>query len=193
MAHNHRISARTRARSRAVDTLFEAQMRGFASDPESLRGLIAKRQTVSTHPSPLPAYAVTIATGVADHIDRIDEVLATYSHAWALDRMPSTDLAVLRVAVWEILFNEDVPDTVAINEAILLTRRIGTDKSPGFINGLLDAIRRDKYVADSPLAVLSREVAAGNGEATPDDAEPASTDEATPGGESAPAGSSDAD
>ncbi|MBD3688780.1 transcription antitermination factor NusB [Nanchangia anserum] len=148
MAKRQRLTARTRARSRAVDTLFEAEVRGFGSDPESLRGLANKRREITTQQTPLPDYAFTIVTGVADAIDVIDDAIATHSHRWSLDRMARTDLAIMRVATWEILCNDDVPDTVAINEALTITRAISTAKSPGFVNAILDAIRRSKYTED---------------------------------------------
>lgn len=150
MARHSRPTARTRARQRAVDTLFEAEVRGFGADPEGLRGLASKRQVITTQQTTLPEYAVTIVLGVADAIDVIDDAIATHSHRWALDKMASTDLAIMRVATWEILCNEDVPDTVAINEALTITRTISTDRSPAFVNGILDAIRRSKYTETQP-------------------------------------------
>lgn len=144
MSHSHGMPARTKARSRAVDTLFEARIKGYDTDPAALRELAAQRREVSTAQAPLPDYAQEILEGVASHIADIDDTLATYSRAWSLDRMPPTDLSVLRVACWEILFNDDTEDTVAINEAIRVVKRIGTDKSAGFVNGVLDAIRKDK-------------------------------------------------
>ncbi|MDU0967796.1 MAG: transcription antitermination factor NusB [Actinomycetaceae bacterium] len=181
MARSQKMSARTRARSRAVDTLFEAEVRGFGSDPEGLRGIADKRRVVSTAQTPLPDYAYQIVTGVADHIDSIDDAIATHSHSWSLDRMAKTDLAIMRAATWEILYNEDVPDTVAINEALTLVRRISTFKSPGFVNAILDAIRRDKYTvsnAENPTGdsesaptpdVLPEPQCAGEGERNEDD------------------------
>lgn len=145
---SRRPTARTKARQRAVDTLFEAELRGFGTDPEGLRGLAMKRCEVTTQQTPLPAYAREIVCGVAEAIDVIDDAIATHSHRWSLDRMATTDLAIMRMATWEILCNDDVPDTVAINEALTITRIISTDKSPGFVNAILDAIRRSKYTED---------------------------------------------
>ena len=71
---------------------------------------------------------------------RIDELLETYSHGWTLERMPAVDRAILRLGVWEILFNDDVPDAVAIDEAVQLATGLSTDDSPVFINGLLGRI-----------------------------------------------------
>jgi len=85
----------------------------------------------------VPEYAATAVEGVVANRERIDELLATYAQGWTLDRMPAVDRAVLRLGAWELLFNDDVPDAVAIDEAVELARSLSTDDSPGFVNGLL--------------------------------------------------------
>src|SRR3954471_19581861 len=125
------MSARSKARKRALDTLFEADQRGI--DPLKL---IAER-TAAGGFTPLPEYAVTLVEGVSENSERIDELLSTYAHGWTLDRMPAVDRAVLRLGTWELMFNDDVPDAVAIDEAVDLARSLSTDDSPGFVNGLL--------------------------------------------------------
>jgi N utilization substance protein B len=85
----------------------------------------------------LPEYAATIVEGVVANRVRIDELLSTYAHGWTLERMPAVDRAVLRLGAWELLFNDEVPDAVAIDEAVELARSLSTDESPGFVNGLL--------------------------------------------------------
>jgi N utilization substance protein B len=85
-------------------------------------------------------YARAIVQGIVDHHDEIDDLLETYSQGWSLDRMPNLDRAILRVAVWEILFNPEVPDGVAVNEAVELAKELSTDDSGAFINGLLSRI-----------------------------------------------------
>lgn len=85
-------------------------------------------------------YAVEIVEGVLDNINRIDELLETYSHGWTLERMPAVDRALLRIGTWEILFNDEVPDAVAIDEAVELSRSLSTDDSPSFVNGMLGRI-----------------------------------------------------
>jgi N utilization substance protein B len=85
----------------------------------------------------LPEYAATIVEGVVANRVRIDELLSTYAHGWTLERMPAVDRAVLRLGAWELLFNDEVPDAVAIDEAVELARLLSTDESPGFVNGLL--------------------------------------------------------
>ena len=127
------MSARTKARKRALDILFEADQRSL--DPVTV---LADR--LAQAEPPVPEYTVTLVEGVVAHRERIDELLTTYSQGWSLERMPAVDRAVLRMGTFEILYNDDVPDAVAINEAVDLTRQLSTDDSPGFVNGLLARI-----------------------------------------------------
>lgn len=129
------MGARTKARKRALDVLFEAEQRG--TDPAVL---LADRIVEPGTEASLPQYSVDLVEGVLDKQDRIDELLETYSHGWTLERMPAVDRALLRLATWEILFNDDVPDAVAIDEAVELAGGLSTDDSPSFINGLLARI-----------------------------------------------------
>jgi len=129
------VGARTKARKRALDVLFEAEQR--AVDPAVL---LADRIAQPGTETALPQYSVDIVEGVLGRRDRIDEVLETYSHGWTLARMPAVDRALLRIATWEILFNDEVPDPVAIDEAVELATGLSTDESPSFINGLLARI-----------------------------------------------------
>jgi N utilization substance protein B len=124
------VGARSKARKRALDILFEADQRGLEAS-----ALLAERRP-SAHP-PISEYAVTIVEGVTARRERIDELLSTYAQGWTLDRMPGVDRAVLRIGAWEVLFNDDVPDAVAIDEAVDLARLLSTDESPSFVNGLL--------------------------------------------------------
>ncbi|QAY71088.1 transcription antitermination factor NusB [Xylanimonas protaetiae] len=129
------MGARTKARKRAADILFEAEQRGF--DPvRLLRDRIEKPLTES----PVPQYAADVVEGVVAHRERIDELLETYSNGWTIERMPAVDRALLRIGTWEILFNADVPDAVAIDEAVDLASQLSTDDSPAFVNGLLGRI-----------------------------------------------------
>ncbi|WP_122820525.1 transcription antitermination factor NusB [Varibaculum vaginae] len=138
----NRLSRRTKARRRAVDTLYEANLKGLDQDPEDLRELVAQRRCLSTAQTTLPDYAAEIAEGVAEHLFDIDMTLSQYSRSWALDRMPKTDLAILRCSIWEILYNDDVPWKIAVSEAVGTARAISTPESPDFVNGVLDAIGR---------------------------------------------------
>ena len=129
------MGARTKARKRALDVLFEAEQRGL-----DVRELLAKRVVEPGTEASLPQYAVDIVEGVLAHGERIDELLATHAHGWTVARMPAVDRALLRLATWEILWNDDVPDAVAVDEAVSLARELSTDESPAFVNGLLGRI-----------------------------------------------------
>lgn len=140
----HRLSARNKARRRAVDTLFEADIKGFGTNPEKIRELIEARCQITTAQTTLPPYSVELTSGVAEHIYEIDELISENSRDWALDRMPKTDLAILRMATWEIKFNTEVPWKIAIDEAVGISKDYSTDDSPCFINAVLDAIAKSE-------------------------------------------------
>lgn len=129
------MGARTKARKRALDVLFEAEQRQV--DPVTL---LAQRIAQPGTQAPLPQYSVEIVEGVVAEQDAIDELLATHAHGWTLDRMPAVDRGLLRIGTWEILYNDDVPDAVAVDEAVELARSLSTDDSPTFVNGLLGRI-----------------------------------------------------
>ena len=129
------MGARTKARKRALDVIFEAEQRDL-----DLLGMLAERVAHPGVESSLPQYAVELVEGYDAHARHIDEILETYSNGWTLERMPSVDRAVLRLATWELLFNDDVPDAVAIDEAVELVSGLSTDESPSFVNGLLARI-----------------------------------------------------
>ena len=129
------MAARTKARKRALDVLFEADQRGL--DPLTV---LARRIAEPGTQAPVPQYSVDLVEGVVGHLERIDEVLATHSHGWTVDRMPAVDRNLLRIGTWEILFNDDVPDAVAVDEAVDLAADLSTDESPAFVNGLLGRI-----------------------------------------------------
>ena len=137
--HTPGTPARTKARKRAADILFEAEQRDI--DPVTL---LAQRIEQPHTEAAVPQYAADIVEGVRAHQGRIDELLETYSQGWLLERMPSVDRALLRVGAWEILCNDDVPDPVAIDEAASLAAQLSTDDSPAFINGLLSRISQVK-------------------------------------------------
>jgi len=129
------VGARTKARKRALDVLFEADQRDVAPI-ELLAERIARPGTETA----LPQYSVDLVEGVIAEQARIDELLETHAHGWTIDRMPAVDRALLRLGTWEILFNDDVPDAVAVDEAVELARSLSTDESPAFVNGLLGRI-----------------------------------------------------
>jgi N utilization substance protein B len=129
------VGARTKARKRALDVLFEAEQRGV--DPVTL---LAQRVAEPGTQSSLPQYSVDLVEGVVEHSSRIDELISTHSHGWTIERMPAVDRALLRLGVWEVLYNDEVPDAVAVDEAVELAKSLSTDDSPSFVNGLLGRI-----------------------------------------------------
>jgi len=122
--------ARSKARKRALDILFEAELRS-----EPVLDVLAERIAMAS--PPVSAYAAELVRGVAAHQPRIDELISKYAEGWTLDRMPTVDRNVLRIGVYELLWAPDIPDAVAISEAVLLSRDLSTDASPTFVNGLL--------------------------------------------------------
>jgi len=123
-------SARGKARRRAVDVLFEAEQRSVSAF-DALRDRREKTDQV------INPYTVDIVEGVVAMQAQIDEFLTTYSQGWPLERMPSVDRIILRVGSWELLYNDDIPDGVAVSEAVELAKTLSTDESPSFVNGLL--------------------------------------------------------
>ena len=132
------MSARTKARKRAVDAIFAADLRKVS--PESLLDTTAELVADRQNQDEIFGYARNIVNGVVEHHAEIDDLIETYSRDWAIDRMPALDRAILRVAVWEILYNDAVPNGVAINEAVELAKEYSTDDSGSFINGLLSNV-----------------------------------------------------
>lgn len=132
------MSARTKARKRALDVLYSADVR---RQPLA-EALAAEAGRAATQPDRRTSwvYAAEIVQGVVDHGDELDEQLRTYAKDWPLERMPAIDRALLRIGAWEILFNEQVPDGVAIAEAVELAGELSTEDSARFVNGVLGRI-----------------------------------------------------
>jgi N utilization substance protein B len=126
------VSARSKARKRALDLLFEAEQRGMNADT-----LLSERIAKPATQHFLNDYTVEIVRGVVAKWVQIDELLATYSQGWTVERMPAVDRAILRIGAWEVVFSDAVPDAVAISEAVALAKSLSTDDSPTFVNGLL--------------------------------------------------------
>ena len=131
------MNSLTKARLRAVESLFEAEQRG--EDPGE--GLQRRRLHTAAQ---ISEYSEQIVRGVRDRREELNEYLNTYARDWSLERMPATDRVVLLIGAWELLFNDDIPDAVAISEATGLARVLSTNDSPKFVNGLLDKLRRVK-------------------------------------------------
>jgi N utilization substance protein B len=124
------VGARSKARKRALDVLYEAEQRG-------VEPLTLLRDRLPVADPPLPEYAVGLVEGVVAHRERIDELLAAYSQGWTVQRLPAVDRAVLRIGLYELIWRDDVPDAVAVSEAVELAKSLSTDQSPSFVNGLL--------------------------------------------------------
>jgi N utilization substance protein B len=132
------VGARTKARKRALDVLYGADVRG-----ESINAALAveaARAAAEPKRESSWAYAQEIVRGIAEHGDEIDELIETYSQGWTIARMPAVDRALLRIGIWEILFNDGVPDAVAISEAVEAATVLSTEDSASFVNGLLGRI-----------------------------------------------------
>src|SRR5512144_2396772 len=129
---------RHQARKRAVDLLFEAEARGVTpAEVADARNVLVEQQTGV---KPLNPYTVTVAQGVTQHAAHIDDLISAHLQGWTLDRLPAVDRAILRVAVWELLHADDVPEPVAVDEAVELAKQLSTDDSPGFVNGVLGQV-----------------------------------------------------
>ena len=131
------MSARGKARRRALDILFEAEARG-----ESPLTVLAER--VERADPPVHEYTTTIVEGVVRHQERVDELLSTYSEGWSLERMPAVDRNILRAGTYEMLWSDDVPENVVISEWVHLAAELSTDESPQFVNGLLARFKQLK-------------------------------------------------
>ncbi|NMO56305.1 transcription antitermination factor NusB [Actinoplanes sp. TBRC 11911] len=130
------MPARRKARKRALEVLYEADLRNLP--PREVLATYLDR-IEKPHPDHLP-YAVSLVEGVARHLDRIDELIASYAEGWTIDRMPVVDRNLARIAIYELLYVAEIDDPVAISEAVELAKTMSTDDSPRFLNGILDRI-----------------------------------------------------
>lgn len=130
------MPARRKARRRALDVLYQADLRG-RPPREVLAGYLERLE--QPRPEHL-GYTITIVDGVAEHAERIDDLINSYAEGWTLDRMPPVDRNLARIAVWELLYAHDIDKPVAISEALELARTLSTEDSPRFLNGLLGRI-----------------------------------------------------
>src|ERR1700761_7756189 len=117
------MAARSKARKRAVDLLFEADLR------EVDTGGVLGERIAAAHP-PVDDYTVRLVEGAAENRERINEILAQYSEGWTIERMPALDRAILRLGIYELLWQEEVPAAVVIDEAVELAKTLSTDESP---------------------------------------------------------------
>jgi len=133
------VAARTKARARALDILFEADQRYLNAEALLDERLRDPDSRAGNNP-----YTATLVRGVVAKWTDINTALTDYSQGWTLDRMPAVDRAILRLGTWEILWNDDIPDAVAISEAVALATELSTDESPAFVNGLLGRLSEVK-------------------------------------------------
>ena len=131
------MNSRTKARLRALEVLVEADQRN-----EDYIEVLRRRRLYTV--AQISAYSEEIIRGVRDHDEEIREFVETYARDWSFERLPAVDRAVLRIGTWELLYNDEVPDAVAISEAVGLARVLSTNESPKFVNGLLDKLRQVK-------------------------------------------------
>jgi transcription antitermination protein NusB len=128
------VRARTKARKRALDILFESEAKGV--DPLEV---LSQRRDTDDAP-PVSDYAAQLVEGVTEHLERIDQLLAEHAEGWTVARMPAVDRALLRIGLYELLWMDEIDDPVAITEAVELAKSLSTDDSPKFVNGVLGRI-----------------------------------------------------
>ncbi|MCX6395208.1 MAG: transcription antitermination factor NusB [Propionibacteriales bacterium] len=131
------MSARSKARKRALDLIFAAEAQRISVDD-----LLTEQ--LDAGDGPANEYTITLVRGVHEHQARLDEIISEYATGWTIDRLPAVDRNVLRLGIFELLFSAEVPDAVAVSEAVHLVRDLSTDESPGFVNGVLAHVARDK-------------------------------------------------
>ncbi len=131
------MAARSKARKRALDVLYESDVR--SNDP-----LTTLAERVALAEPPVNDYTIELVEGVQGNRERIDAILSDYAEGWTVARMPDVDRAILRLGVYELLWRDEVPDAVAIDEAVELAKTLSTDESPRFVNGVLARVLRDR-------------------------------------------------
>ena len=131
------MSARSKARKQSLDLLYESDIRGTSSTD-----LLSLRDVIDDGPDarPIREYTKVLVNGVNEHIRKIDELISTYAQGWDMDRLPAVDRNVLRIGIYEILWQEDVPHAVAIDEALAMAKELSTDESSVYIHGVIGRI-----------------------------------------------------
>jgi N utilization substance protein B len=130
------MSARSKARKRALDFLYEADTKNISANE-----LFKSRGASELSQEP---YVGEVISGVTEHIGKIDELIMTYAQGWDMDRMPPIDRNILRIAIFEILWGREIPIQVAADEAVELGKSLSTDESSSYINGVIGRIIKIK-------------------------------------------------
>jgi N utilization substance protein B len=131
------VSARSKARKQALDLLYEADIRG-----SSALELLQSRDVNEDGPDarPIREFTKELISGISTNSRKIDELITTYAQGWDMDRLPAVDRNILRLAIYEIVWSADLPDGIAIDEALTLAKELSTDESAGYIHGVLGKI-----------------------------------------------------
>lgn len=131
------MSARSKARKQALDLLYEADIRGG-----SALEILQSRDIPEEGPDarPIREFTKELISGIADNTRKIDELITTYAQGWDMDRLPAVDRNILRLAIYEIVWSSELPDGIAIDEALTLAKELSTDESAGYIHGVLGKI-----------------------------------------------------
>ena len=127
------MSARSKARKRALDTIFEADLKGIS---------IPSTSTNDETDVEVTNYSLDLVKGIKENKTQIDELITNSLQNWTFDRIPRVDRNILRIAVYELLFQKDVPTNVVISEAVSLAESLSTAESSAFVNGTLGTISK---------------------------------------------------
>ncbi len=127
------MSARSKARKRALDTIFEADLKGIS---------IPGNNTNDETDVEVTNYALDLVKGIKENQSQIDELITNSLQNWTFDRIPRVDRNILRIAVYELLYQKDVPTNVVISEAVSLAESLSTAESSAFVNGTLGTISK---------------------------------------------------
>ena len=131
------MSARSKARKQTLDILYETDIRG--TNPLEV---LASREITEEGADgrPIREYTRELIVGVSEHRRKIDELITTYAQGWDMDRLPAVDRNIMRLALYELLWRDELADAIAIDEALLLAKELSTDESAGYIHGVLGRI-----------------------------------------------------
>ncbi|GAA2265085.1 transcription antitermination factor NusB [Streptomyces amakusaensis] len=136
------MAARNKARKRAFQILFEADQRG--TTVQTVLADWIRHSRTDTRQPPVTEYTMELVEGYAQYAARIDDLISTYSVDWEIDRMPVVDRNIIRLSTYELVWVDETPDAVVIDEAVQLAKEFSTDESPSFVNGMLGRFKELK-------------------------------------------------